>query len=124
MHSQNPIEELFKVDAKVAVPSDVAELHPNFYLLAVEVDVMAPTVPSGSVIAVDPSVQPAGDGTEIGIVEVAGERYICRPMRAMGQVVLHFDGPGVRSVTLPSAMAKVVGAVVWISTSEVIGMVG
>lgn len=109
---------------QIAVPADVADLHPNFYLLAIEVDVMVPTVQPGCVVAVDPNIEPARDGSEMGIVEVAGQRYVCRPMQAMGQVVLHFDGPGVRSVTLPVAMAKVAGAVVWVSEPALVEVAG
>lgn len=101
--------------AQIHIPTDIKELHPRCFALEVSGDSMAPTVPAGAVVVVDPDTQPPRDGSEIGVVEVCGDLHICRPMHVMGQVVMFRDSKGYPPVTLPDSRCRVVGAVVLVS---------
>lgn len=64
------------LDEMVPVPYEVAERHPEGYLLVVEGDCMDRVYPEGSLIAIDPAMTPSNGS--IAVVSIDGGDYIMR----------------------------------------------
>lgn len=64
------------LDELIPVPAEIAERHPNAYLLLVEGDCMSRVYPEGSLIAIDPDLTPQNGS--IAVVSIDGADYIMR----------------------------------------------
>ena len=99
----------------VEIPDEISKTHPRCFALKVNGPCMEPDIPHGSIIVVDPNVQPVGDGNEPAVIEVDGTFYLCRPLTVCDQVVMVHDNPVHLNAMLPTDRVHVAGKVVWVN---------
>ena len=108
------------MDAKVAVPADIAGLHPSLFALEVDGNCMAPTINPGDFVVVADGAHTILDGKEMVALEIDGIMYLCRPLRIMGQVVMFCDNPQYPNATVKEDQVKVIGPIVHVASDEII----
>jgi repressor LexA len=102
-------------DGRIPVPADVAAHHPHGYFLEVEGDCMSRVYPEGSLILIDPDMEPRNGS--IAVVSIDGADYVMRRLyRGASVMILSPDSyqPGYQDIVVSEDhTVEFVGVVVW-----------
>lgn len=109
-------------ERQIRVPEHLRSSHPHCFALEVNGACMEPAIPNGSIVVVDPDVQPVGDGTDTAVLEVDGLLYLCRPFDVFDQVVMLHDNPVHLNPAFEKKYVKTTGAVVWVYVQGCAGL--